>query len=97
MRRRGRARSAALTSRLGARGPVGPVLDVVRQQLRGVEPSDVVELAGYLPADSDRLVRVVRDGQVIAVVGATADGHDGWLIGQPRACPGSGVTERKGS
>lgn len=81
----------------GARGPAGPVLDVVRQQLRGIEPSDVVELAGYLPANSDRLVRVVRDGQVIAVVGATADGHDGWLIGAPRACPDSGITKRKGS
>ena len=81
----------------GARGPVGPVLEVVRQELRGIEPSDVVELAGYLPAGSDRLVRVVRDGQVIAVVKATADGHEGWLLGPLQACPGSGVTERKGS
>jgi hypothetical protein len=67
------------------------VLDVARAQLRGLEPADVIERAGYPEAAGDQAVRVVRNGEVIALVGYVADGHGGWLVGATRSCPGSGV------
>lgn len=75
-----------------ARGPRGSPLDVARMELRGLEPGDLVERAGYPASDGDRLVRVVRDGQVVAVLAYADDGHGGWLIGTTRTCPGSRIT-----
>lgn len=76
----------------GARGPRGSLLDVARTELRGLQPGDVVEHAGYPQAAGDQLVRVVRQGQVVAVLGYADDGHGGWLIGGTRTCSGSNVT-----
>lgn len=75
-----------------ARGPRGAVLDVARLELRGLRPGDIVEAAGYPMAAGTRLVRVVRGGQVVAVIGYEDDGHGGWLTGTTRTCPGANIT-----
>ena len=75
----------------GARGPRGTLLDVARAQLRGLMPGDVVERAGYPEASGAKLVRVVRQGQVVAVLWYIDDGHGGWLIDHTWSCPGSDV------
>jgi len=76
----------------GARGPRGSLLDVARTEFRGLEPGDVVEHAGYPQAAGNQLVRVVRHGEVVAVLEYTDDGHGGWLISVTRTCSGSNVT-----
>ena len=76
----------------GARGPHAPVLDVARSQIHGLQPGDVVEHAGYPQAAGGQAVRVVRQGQVVAVVAYEDDGHGGWLMGGTRTCSGSNVT-----
>ena len=76
----------------GATGPKGALLDVARSELRGLQPSDVVERAGYPKAAGTQWVRVVRDGHVVTLVGYLDDGHGGWLIGQTGSCSGSNVT-----
>ena len=75
-----------------ARGVPGSLLGVARSQLRGLRPGDVVEPAGYPQAADSHLIRVVRDGQVVAVLGYADDGHGGWLTGGTRICSGSGVS-----
>ncbi|HEX5824373.1 MAG TPA: hypothetical protein VFY18_07955 [Candidatus Limnocylindrales bacterium] len=76
----------------GATGPRGSVLDVARLELRGLDPGDIVERAGYPAAIDDVLVRVVRGGRVVAVIKYLDDGHGGWLVGETRTCAGSDVT-----
>jgi hypothetical protein len=75
-----------------ARGPKGTVLDVARMEIHGLAPGDVVERAGYPASDGDQLVRVVRNGLVLAVIAYADDGHGGWLVGMTRMCPGSRIT-----
>lgn len=76
----------------GATGLRGTLVDVARAQLRGLMPGDVVERAGYREASGEQFVRVVRHGEVAAVLSYMDDGHGGWLIGQTRTCSGSDVT-----
>jgi len=73
--------------------PVDPLVttiyDAARMAAPGISDTDLVESAGYIVSRADAgLVRVVRDGQVIAWLrDAFADGwaFDGY------ACPGSGI------
>lgn len=76
----------------GARGPQGSLLDIARLELRGLQSGDVVERAGYPQAPGEALVRVVRQGRVVAGLGYLDDGHGGWLIAGTQACSGSGLT-----
>lgn len=73
----------------GATGDPDPVQSA-RDDLHGLEPDDVVEAAGY-PEAVTRQVRVVRDGEVIAVVEFFPDGQGGWLQMSGNACEG-GIT-----
>lgn len=50
-----------------------------------VEPGDVVEPAGY-PEAQTRLVRVVRDGEIVAVLEFMPDAQGGWLEVSGNAC-----------
>ena len=75
-----------------ARGLRGSLLDVARLELRGLQPGDIVERGGYPAAADQQLVRVVRGGQVVAVVTYAEDGRGGWLPGGAQACKGSNVT-----
>ena len=84
--------SSAVDHAPGARGPHGSLLDIARAELHGLEPTDLIERAGYPRAAGDQLVRVVRAGQVVAVLHYADDGHGGWLLGGTRTCSGSGVT-----
>ena len=76
----------------GARGPRGLLLDVARQELRGLKLGDTVERAGYAQAAGTALVRVVRQGRVVAALGYSGDGQGGWLIAGTQACPESKIT-----
>jgi hypothetical protein len=76
----------------GATGARGSLIDVAGKQLRGLKPGDVLEHAGYPEAAGAQLVRVVRDGEVLAVLTFTDDGHGGWLISTMRSCSGSDLT-----
>jgi hypothetical protein len=75
-----------------ARGPRGSLLAVARLELHGLRPGDVVEHAGYPLGTGDQLVRVVRGGQLVAVIGYVSDGHGGWLLSGTHACEGSEIT-----
>jgi hypothetical protein len=58
----------------------GDPVEVARQHLSGLEYDDAVERAGY-PMDSEKpIVRVVRNGDVVAMATFKGDPQDGWLI-----------------
>jgi hypothetical protein len=52
-----------------------------------IRPDDVVELAGY-PESETKLVRVVRDGEIVAVLESFRSGPDEWLETSGNACAG---------
>ena len=68
----------------GATGDPDPVQSA-KDHLSGLEPGDVVEVAGYPDAEI-RQVRVVRDGEVVAVLEYSSDGQDGWLQSSGGSC-----------
>jgi hypothetical protein len=76
----------------GATGPRGSLLDIARMELRGLQPGDVIEHAGYPRSVGGQSVRVVRLGEAVAILGYADDGHGGWLIGGTRTCSGSNIT-----
>jgi hypothetical protein len=76
----------------GASGVADPT-DAVRA-LPGVEGSDVVEYTGY-PLASDAL-RIVRAGEVIAVVRLDRAEHGGWVVSSVESCSASGFVPTPG-
>jgi hypothetical protein len=66
----------------------GPI-ELARKYLRGLTDQDHLELAGY-PKGSERSVRVVRDGKVIAGAGFDAM-REGLRFSGMSSCDGSGV------
>jgi hypothetical protein len=56
--------------------------------LEWLEPGDLVEAAGYPEAET-RQVRVVRGGEVVAVLEYFPDGKGGWLQMSGNACSGT--------
>ena len=78
----------------GAKGSPGTPVDVVRAYLGErdrLRPGDVLERAGYRDADEPALVRLVRDGRVVALFSLIGDGDAGWLLSQTDACTGVGL------
>ena len=57
----------------------GDPVDVARQHLSGLEYDDAVERAGY-PLSDKPIVRVRRNGDVVAMGTFRDDGQGGWLI-----------------
>ncbi len=73
----------------GATGDPDPVQSA-KDHVKGLEPTDVVEAAGY-PGSEVRHVRVVRDGEVVALFDYSPDGQGGWLGSSGSTCiPGLG-------
>jgi hypothetical protein len=72
----------------GARGDRGDPVDVARTRLTGLREGDTLERAGY-PEGTQPIVRVVRDGVVVAKAELFDDGRGGWLLSSLEAC-GSG-------
>jgi hypothetical protein len=70
-----------------ARGETSDPLEAARKALAGygLEPNDVLERAGYPAADGAR-VRLVRDGETLAVVLLVDDGTGKWLVGGLNGC-----------
>jgi hypothetical protein len=64
-----------------ARGDTADPLEAARKAVEGygLEPGDVFEKAGYPAADGAR-VRLVRDGEPLAVVFLVDDGTGKWLV-----------------
>lgn len=87
--------AGALRVEFGVRGTAGLAdpIDAVRA-FAGVEPSDVVEYAGY-PLASDG-VRIVRAGEVIALVRLDRAERGGWVVSSVESCPGSGPLSTPG-
>ena len=76
----------------GAEGEQGDPADLARANLKGVEPSDVIEPAAY-PDQTYPVVRVVRDGKTVATASFSPAEAGGWLIGGSEACSSSGITQ----
>ena len=70
----------------GARGNADP-LEAAREGLRGyMQAGDIVEQAGYPEAAEALSYRLVRAGEVLAIVELQDDGSGGWLSGNVTGC-----------
>jgi hypothetical protein len=75
---------------VGAAGERGSTEEVARRFLEKqdvLEAGDVVEKAGY-PEQEQQVVRLVRDGETLAVLDFLSDGDGGWLLSTTNACSG---------
>jgi hypothetical protein len=72
---------------VGAKGETSDPLAAARKAVEGygLEPDDVFEHAGYPAAEGAR-VRLVRDGESLAVVFLMDDGAGKWLVGGVNGC-----------
>ena len=70
----------------GAAGDRGDPVEIARMRLTGLEDGDAVERAGYPQAGGTAIVRVVRDGTVIAKAELFDDGQGGWLLSSLQGC-----------
>jgi heat shock protein HslJ len=69
-----------------------PLPDVIRRAVSGVRASDVVEYGGYPDAEERyRAWRVVRDGEVAAVIRNPRSIGGTWGFGPIETCEGSGI------
>jgi hypothetical protein len=75
----------------GASGETTDPLEAARKGVEGykLEPDDVFERAGYPDTDAVR-VRIVRDGEPIAVVELIDDGTGKWLVSMVTGCSSLG-------
>lgn len=71
----------------GASGETSDPLEAAKKAVEGfgLEPDDVFERAGYPDTDTAR-VRMVRDGEPIAVVDLIDDGTGKWLVSMVTGC-----------
>ena len=71
----------------GAQGETSDPLEAARMALEGygLEPDDVFEPAGYPEAEVPK-VRLVRDGEPLAVVDLLDDGSGKWLVSTVTGC-----------
>ncbi|HJQ28100.1 MAG TPA: hypothetical protein VJ827_02075 [Rubrobacter sp.] len=70
----------------GAKGKRGDLVEITRHSFSDqIRDGDSVELAGYPENRDERSVRVVREGQVIAMVAYFREGK-GWLQDHYEAC-----------
>ena len=79
----------------GARGFAGDPVQVVRDHVSGLEFDDTVERALY-PESELPVVRVVRDGDVVARTTLRDDGRGGWLVDTLENCDGTLFGWREG-
>ncbi|HJS27852.1 MAG TPA: cupredoxin domain-containing protein, partial [Actinomycetota bacterium] len=70
----------------GALGDRGDPVEIARMRLTGLQEGDVVERAGYAQGDGTAIVRIVRDGAVVAKVELFDDGQGGWLLSSMDGC-----------
>ncbi len=70
-------------------GVQGTPVEVVQTTIAGLDPTDLVEEAGYTSATYEASVRVVRGGDVVAVYHMFSDRQGGWAIDSAQACDGT--------
>ena len=75
----------------GAKGVSGSPVDIARTMIKGLRPGDLVEPGGYPEARGARLVRVIRGGDVIAVLVFESLATGRWLITATHLCSGTGL------
>jgi hypothetical protein len=75
----------------GALGVQGTPVEVVTTTISGLRLTDLVETAGYTSATDQASVRVVRDGNVVAVYHMFPDSQSGWMIDSAQACDGTNL------
>ena len=79
--------NAILDYEAGTPGKTGEPADVVRaERSTELEESDVVEPAGYPGVRDSPVVRVVREGRVVATVTLMPAEGGGWLVSTVTAC-----------
>lgn len=81
--------SASAAGDSGPRGEHGDPLQIVGAHLTGVEDGDRLQRAGYVASEAP-LVRLLRDGTVVALVRLYDDGNGGWLFGDLEGCGSTG-------
>lgn len=71
----------------GAKGETSDPIEAARAHLEDYDlrPGDVLERAGYPEAETQR-VRLVREGETLAVVDLFDDGAGRWLVGGVNGC-----------
>jgi hypothetical protein len=74
----------------GAKGEQGDPVDITKRNATGLLPTDTVEAAGY-PDAATRIVRLVRDGNVVARFSYFNGGNGGWLMESYQACTDAGI------
>lgn len=87
----GIAAGSSASSSSDITGVQGAPVDVVRTTISGLTATDLIEAAGYTSATHEASVRVVRDGEVVAVYHMFPDGHGGWVIDSAQACDGTNL------
>jgi hypothetical protein len=72
---------------VGAKGETSDPLEAARDAVKGfgLEAGDVFERAGYPEAQTAR-VRLVRDGETLAVIDLIDDGEGKWLTSMVTGC-----------
>ncbi len=70
----------------GAEGEAGDPVEAARAALPLLREGDEVELAGYPGYGTEALVRVVRDGRVVAVAHLSRSAAGGWLADRLVRC-----------
>ena len=71
----------------GAKGETSDPIEAARKAVEGyrLEADDVFERAGYPDAETVR-VRLVRNGENLAVIDLMDDGTGKWLVGMVTGC-----------
>lgn len=77
----------------GSEGTKGDPVEIVREQVRGLKPSDLVEIAAY-PDQPEPVVRIVRRGKVVAVANLTRAEGGGYLFGGFSSCSKEGLRQQ---
>ncbi len=81
-----------------APGERGDPAELARSHFGWADSGDIIEPAGYPEADDGGpLIRVVRDGRVVAIASYAADGQGGWLLGYEELCNGLDIAAAAGN
>jgi hypothetical protein len=75
----------------GATGTPGQPIDIARDRVRGLEPSDELVGVGYAEREGAAAVAIVRDGATIGVVSFTRADDGGWLLSGGSGCDDADV------
>lgn len=76
----------------GSTGKKGDPVDIVRQAVKGLASSDVLERARY-PEQANPVVRIIREGDMVGVAGLTLTEEGGYLLESFSSCPSADLRQ----